>query len=354
MQNHKKQYQKGGFDIISLACTLLIAVVVLSAASYGVLAAGMLRGADGRTVSKEQDQQEEQQADTDASSEAPVSSEETSPETEAETPAETQPDVPPETAARDDLRTITSLTPAEVEEIRANYDGTVMGFGIDLNPEKDANNRPVQANDLLTRFADKDANVVCYCADENTPKVAFTFQVGMDTGYTAQVLDILDQYNIKSTFYITHYFAAKSSDLVKRMIASGHEIGSHSYLAPDVGIAYYELDEQMADAINLQNYVSTAFNYNMQKYNYNSGMWSEASVMMMAKMGYEVCFCSSNYADFDEAAEIDAAATLESLKSNLHNGCVYCFHMTNPVTVQILPELIDFCKEQGFTITQLN
>ena len=44
-----------------------------------------------------------------------------------------------------------------------------------------------------------------------------------------KLLELLRRQNIKSTFFVTGYFAEKEPELVKRILREGHEIASHSY-----------------------------------------------------------------------------------------------------------------------------
>lgn len=46
---------------------------------------------------------------------------------------------------------------------------------------------------------------------------------------TKQILDLLDKYNIKATFFVLGWIAEKVPDLVKDIYRRGHEIASHGY-----------------------------------------------------------------------------------------------------------------------------
>lgn len=63
-------------------------------------------------------------------------------------------------------------------------------------------------------------------------KIALTFDDGPHPVYTEQILDILDDYGIKATFFIIGENAQRYPDLVKRAIAAGHEIGNHTFTHP--------------------------------------------------------------------------------------------------------------------------
>ncbi len=249
--------------------------------------------------------------------------------------------------------TIRRLSDEELWTIENTVDTTVRGFGTGFDQPKDDFNRNAYVVSVQDDLSQAGINGRCFCADENTKRIAITFQAGYDNGYTEQILDILKAQGIKSTFYITHEFAWSRPDIVQRIIDEGHAIGSHTYSAPEEGIAYLSLREQMEDALQMQQYMDEKFGYSMRKYNYNSGVWSLASAKMMSDMGYQLDFCSVNYDDYDPEVSYEANKILDSLLSCGHNGAVYCFHMTNPITAEILPGLIHYLKVQGYELVQM-
>lgn len=62
--------------------------------------------------------------------------------------------------------------------------------------------------------------------------IAFTFDDGPDRRQTLQILDVLDQYNAKATFFVVGERVEKYPEIVKMQLAKGHEIGNHSYRHP--------------------------------------------------------------------------------------------------------------------------
>ena len=70
-------------------------------------------------------------------------------------------------------------------------------------------------------------------ADERTScdekLIALTFDDGPHKKYTSEILDILDEYSIKATFFVVGVCAEKYPEIIAREIASGHEIGNHTY-----------------------------------------------------------------------------------------------------------------------------
>ncbi|RNL62381.1 glycosyltransferase [Nocardioides marmoriginsengisoli] len=58
--------------------------------------------------------------------------------------------------------------------------------------------------------------------------VALTFDDGPTT-WTAQILDVLDRYDVKATFFVIGSMVAERPELVRRMRDEGHEVGVHSF-----------------------------------------------------------------------------------------------------------------------------
>jgi peptidoglycan/xylan/chitin deacetylase (PgdA/CDA1 family) len=54
-------------------------------------------------------------------------------------------------------------------------------------------------------------------------------QIDISARGTTIVLDILKKYQIQATFFSTVVFASHVSDLIRRIIEEGHELGSHGY-----------------------------------------------------------------------------------------------------------------------------
>lgn len=63
--------------------------------------------------------------------------------------------------------------------------------------------------------------------------VALTFDDGPDPVFTPRVLDRLSELGVEATFFVVGRSAAKHPDLLRRMVDSGHRIGSHSFSHPD-------------------------------------------------------------------------------------------------------------------------
>jgi peptidoglycan/xylan/chitin deacetylase (PgdA/CDA1 family)/GT2 family glycosyltransferase len=65
--------------------------------------------------------------------------------------------------------------------------------------------------------------------DRNRLRVALTFDDGPNEPYTSQVLNILEQYGIRATFFIIGQNARRYPETCRRIVTAGNAIGNHSY-----------------------------------------------------------------------------------------------------------------------------
>lgn len=63
--------------------------------------------------------------------------------------------------------------------------------------------------------------------------VALTFDDGPDQSFTADILDTLKAKDVTATFFVIGGNVVQFPDLVRRMVAEGHEIGSHTFFHPE-------------------------------------------------------------------------------------------------------------------------
>jgi cellulose synthase/poly-beta-1,6-N-acetylglucosamine synthase-like glycosyltransferase/peptidoglycan/xylan/chitin deacetylase (PgdA/CDA1 family)/spore germination protein YaaH len=65
--------------------------------------------------------------------------------------------------------------------------------------------------------------------------VALTFDDGPDPTWTPKILDLLKAEQVPATFFIIGENGQANPQLVKRIVAEGHDIGNHSYTHPNLG-----------------------------------------------------------------------------------------------------------------------
>ncbi len=60
-------------------------------------------------------------------------------------------------------------------------------------------------------------------------QIALTFDDGPNPAVTPQLLNLLDRYSARATFFVIGKFARACPDLVREISARGHSLGNHSH-----------------------------------------------------------------------------------------------------------------------------
>ncbi|MFJ8195330.1 glycosyltransferase [Streptomyces sp. NPDC096152] len=65
-------------------------------------------------------------------------------------------------------------------------------------------------------------------------RLVLTFDDGPDPTWTPKVLDVLKKHHAHAVFFVTGTMTSRYPELVRRMVAEGHEVGLHTFNHPDL------------------------------------------------------------------------------------------------------------------------
>ncbi len=72
------------------------------------------------------------------------------------------------------------------------------------------------------------------CKTDSPKKLALTFDDGPNPSITPKLLDLLDRYKAKATFFVIGNFARGCPELLKDIYARGHNVGNHTDTHPNL------------------------------------------------------------------------------------------------------------------------
>jgi peptidoglycan/xylan/chitin deacetylase (PgdA/CDA1 family) len=72
------------------------------------------------------------------------------------------------------------------------------------------------------------------CRTNSPRKLAITFDDGPNPAITPKLLDLLDLYQARATFFLIGRFVRECPALVKETVERGHEVGNHTELHPNL------------------------------------------------------------------------------------------------------------------------
>jgi peptidoglycan/xylan/chitin deacetylase (PgdA/CDA1 family) len=184
-------------------------------------------------------------------------------------------------------------------------------------------------------------------------QVIFTFDGGSGAQSTEKILITLRKYNVRGTFFLTGKFVEKYPDLVREIVAGGHEVFNHTYdhqhlpLLSDREIIS-ELD-QMERALRRVGGVSSAPYFRAPYGDRDSRVLSIAF-----KAGYQSVYWGVDARDWMEDLGTTAEEVRTTILSNIYPGAIFLLHLGDNISGQILDDVFLFIKSQGYDIVPLS
>lgn len=208
-----------------------------------------------------------------------------------------------------------------------------------------------------------DANAEENLADpDDTLKVYLTFDDG-PSARTAEVLDILDDYNVKATFFVTGHNDEHSKEMYKRIVDEGHTIAMHSYTHKYSEI-YASMDAFAADLDRIQNLIYDVTGVDCMYYRFPGGSSNKVSNTDMTEYIRYLTDQGITYFDWNVASgdATTQAYTADDLVENImrdvvkYKTSVVLLHDSEnkTTTVEALPKVIEQLQAQGAVLLPIS
>lgn len=180
-------------------------------------------------------------------------------------------------------------------------------------------------------------------------KVYLTFDDGPSAN-TEKILDILDQYGVKATFFVVGKEGEWAKDALTDIVGRGHTLGMHSYSHQYTAI-YASVDNFAEDFVKLRSYLEDVTGVISNVYRFPGGSSNTISDIDMHEFAeylnsWDVRFFDWNVASGDGGRKL---LTVDELVKNSLQGIenretsIILLHdaVGKPTTVEALPTIIE-------------
>ena len=177
--------------------------------------------------------------------------------------------------------------------------------------------------------------------DRSQKIVYLTFDDGPTPEVTEFVLDTLDEFDFKATFFCIGDCVARHPILFNRIQHDGHAVGNHTY---------NHLNAWKTNrSAYLENVQSASESINSSLFRPPYGRLTPKIVREIKSLGFRIIMWDVLSGDFD--AGRSAESCLENVITNTRNGSIIVFHDSQKAKQKLFKILPDFCKtlkSQGF------
>jgi len=180
-----------------------------------------------------------------------------------------------------------------------------------------------------------------YNGDRSSNKISLMFNVYEGEGVVRSIMDVLDGYGVKATFFMGGCFADDHEELLSDIVTRGHELANHGYFHRDhAKLSYAENQEE----IEKTDRVLTALSgVKPTLFAPPSGAFSADTVSAARALGYEVVMWSKDTVDWRDS---DAELIFTRATKGAEGGDLVLMHPKEH-TLKALPRILDYYKQNG-------
>ncbi len=179
-------------------------------------------------------------------------------------------------------------------------------------------------------------------------KVALTFDAAWGADKTTKIMDTLDEYGVKGTFFLVGFWIDEHPKLVKEIDNRGFLIGNHSAYHPHLNSLSAEKVKDELESVNikLKELIGKDTKYFRAPFGeYNNTVISTAEGLNMKVVQWDV--------DTLDWKGLSGQEIADRVLSRVKNGSIILMHNNSEHVLEALPIILDGLKAKGLMPTTL-
>lgn len=181
---------------------------------------------------------------------------------------------------------------------------------------------------------------VVWRMDKRERMIYLTFDDGCVPEVTPQVLDILDRYGVKATFFCVGENVSKYPQLFARLTERGHRVGCHTH------------NHVVGTRTSLQKYVANTFKANVliksDLFRPPHGLMTRRQIQAL-KEHFKIIYWDILTNDFDQS--LSSHEIMKRIRRYSRNGSIVVFHdsiKAQKNMLAVLPQAIEYWQNEGY------
>lgn len=190
-----------------------------------------------------------------------------------------------------------------------------------------------------------------YSVETDEKKVALSFDAAWGNEDTQQILDILKEYNIHVTFFMTGEWVEHYPDDVKNIQAGGHDLANHSENHKNMS-QLVDADCQ-TELLKVHKKVKELTGVEMDLFRPPYGDYDNEVIQNATACGYYTIQWDVDSLDWKDYG-VDSIIKTVCEHKNLQNGSIILMHNGAKYTAEALPRVIEGLQAKGYEIVPIS
>jgi peptidoglycan/xylan/chitin deacetylase (PgdA/CDA1 family) len=186
-------------------------------------------------------------------------------------------------------------------------------------------------------------------------RIALTFDDGPAKA-TPRILNILENHNIKATFFVIGKKVEKYPNIIKEIISKSHVLGNHTYSHKILTfLKPHKIKEEIK---NCENTIFKSVNYKTKYIRTPHGFRSLFLNKILKEFNYTLVSWTKGIWDTDLVPSNILLSRVKRKNKNLeilllHDGKDLCEEYNPEELLRVLPEIIGYYKENGYNFVTI-
>lgn len=187
-----------------------------------------------------------------------------------------------------------------------------------------------------------------YSVDRPDKTISISFDAAWGDEHTQPILDTLEKYDVKATFFLVNFWAEKYPDDVKKIAAAGHEVENHSTTHPDLAtVSKEQIQKEIGTAGDT---VEKLTGKKPTLFRCPFGSYNNTVIETAQEMGYKVIQWEVDSLDWKS---ISTDQIVERVTRNVKPGSIVLFHNNAEHVEEYLPIILEKLQAEGYKIVPI-
>ena len=188
-----------------------------------------------------------------------------------------------------------------------------------------------------------------YNVQRDNKTVSLTFDAAWGNEDTEELINILDTYGVKATFFLVGEWVDKYPESVKQLADAGHEIANHSDTHPHMSKLS---DKQIMEEVSLCNEkIEAITGERVTLFRCPYGEYDDNVISTINGMDIDVIQWNVDSLDWKDLSAEDIYIRVTS---HVVPGSIVLFHNAAKNTPEALPQIIEYLLAEGYDIVPVS
>ncbi|QIB26774.1 polysaccharide deacetylase family sporulation protein PdaB [Caloranaerobacter azorensis] len=206
----------------------------------------------------------------------------------------------------------------------------------------------INRDEIISVFSVK-KELPIYSVDTDEKKIAISFDAAWGDQYTKQILDILDKYNVKTTFFLVGFWVDRYPDMVKEIVKRGHEIGNHS--TNHHHMTKLSQEQIIKELKETEDKIKKITGKKTILFRPPFGDYNDKLIRTCKNNGYYVIQWDVDSLDWKE---LGVEPVVDRVLRNVKKGSIVLFHNNAKYVTKYLPIIIEKLQAKGYKIVPVS